>query len=112
MRFRFTPLGLVVCVMLLAIEPLAFAQAPDRPCEGWNTARKANLSTVVQREWVYGYLAGLSEAHRLHTGQDIAVRLPNTEAIVSHMNQFCESHPNASVVQAAQDLFAQIKQRP
>jgi hypothetical protein len=112
MALHHKQLGKVALGLLLTCATVSLAQTIDRPCQGWNTARKANLSTVVQREWVYGYLAGLSEAHRLNTGQDMAQQLPNTEAIVSHMNQFCESHPEASVVQGALDLFTQIKQRP
>jgi hypothetical protein len=71
-----------------------------RPCSGWNTARKANLSTVVQREWVYGYLTGLSDTLKTHAGKDIHGLLPANEDIVSQLNNYCEIHPQDSVNKA------------
>lgn len=79
--------------------------AIDRPCSGWNTARKANLSTVVQREWVYGYLSGLSEAFSSLEGKHSNIDLPANEEIVSQLNTYCELHPQATVNQAARRLF-------
>lgn len=75
-----------------------------RPCSGWNTARKANLSTVVQREWVYGYLAGWRDALKTHANKDIDSLLPANEDIVSQINTYCESNPQNSVNDALRVL--------
>jgi len=75
-----------------------------RPCSGWNTARKANLSTVVQREWVYGYLAGWRDALKTHANKDIDSLLPANEDIVSQINTYCESNPQNSVNNALRVL--------
>lgn len=77
----------------------------EKTCSDWNTSRKANLSTVVQREWVYGYLSGLRDMLKLKTGQEISALLPANEEIVSQLNQFCEAHPQDSVNKAAIELF-------
>jgi hypothetical protein len=79
-----------------------------RPCSGWNTARKANLSTVVQREWVYGYLSGLSDARQSQTGKDVFSLLPANEDIVSKLNAHCETHTEDSVNKAARELFDRL----
>lgn len=79
-----------------------------KPCSEWNISRKANLSTVVQREWLHGYLSGLSEALKMQTGQDIYRYLPVSEEIVSRVNNFCESRPQNSVNDAALGLFNQV----
>ena len=79
-----------------------------RPCSGWNTARKANLSTVVQREWVYGYLSGFGEALKTHTGKDIYGLLPANEDIVSQLNNYCEAHPQDTVNNAIRLLIARL----
>ena len=79
-----------------------------RPCSAWNTARKANLSTVVQREWVNGYLSGFSDALKTHTGKDIYGLLPANEDIVSQLNNYCESHPQDSVNKALHLLIDRL----
>jgi hypothetical protein len=79
-----------------------------RPCSGWNTARKANLSTVVQREWVYGYLSGFSEALKTHAGKDIYRLLPANEDIVSQLNNYCEAHPQDTVNNAIRLLIDRL----
>ena len=79
-----------------------------KPCSEWNISRKANLSTVVQREWLYGYLSGWSEALKLQTGQDIYRFLPVSEEIVSRLNSYCELHPQNSVNDAALELFNRV----
>lgn len=76
-----------------------------RPCSDWNTARKANLSTVVQREWVYGYLSGLRDAILVHAKQDIYGLLPTNENIVSLVNAHCESQPHDTVNNALKSLL-------
>ena len=75
-----------------------------KPCSGWNTARKANLSTVVQREWVYGYLAGWRDALKTHANKDIDSLLPANEDIVSQINTYCELNPQNSVNNALRVL--------
>lgn len=77
----------------------------EKSCSDWNISRKANLSTVVQREWVYGYLSGLRDMLKLKTGQEFTALLPANEVIVSQLNQYCESHPQDSVNKAAIELF-------
>ena len=83
-----------------------------RPCSGWNTARKANLSTVVQREWVYGYLTGMSDALKALNSEDVFGLLPANEDVVARLNAFCEKQPESTVNQGVQALFNQIRQRP
>jgi hypothetical protein len=80
-----------------------------RPCEAWNTARKANLSSVVQREWAFGYLSGLSEATQAQSGHNMYALLPSNEAIVSLLNQHCEQQPSSTVDTALRQLFNQLK---
>lgn len=79
-----------------------------RACSAWNTARKANLSTVVQREWVYGYLSGFSDALKIHTGKDMYALLPANEDIVSQLNIYCEAHPQESVNKALHLLIDRL----
>lgn len=100
--------------MVLIFTCLLAAQLPameitPRTCEAWNTARKANLSSVVQREWAFGYLSGLSEAVQTQTGQNMYVLLPSNEAIISRLNQHCEQQPNSTVDAALRQLFNQFK---
>ena len=83
-----------------------------RTCIGWNTARKANLSTVVQREWVFGYLTGMSDALKALSSEDVFGLLPANEDIVARLNAYCENQPESTVNQGAQALFNQIRQRP
>jgi len=83
-----------------------------RPCSGWNTARKANLSTVVQREWLFGYLTGMSDALKALSSEDVFGLLPANEDIVASLNTYCENQPESTVNQGAQALFNQIRQRP
>jgi hypothetical protein len=80
-------------------------ETTPRPCSDWNTARKANLSTVVQREWVYGYLSGLRDAILAHAKQDIYGLLPTNENIVSLVNAHCESQPHDTVNNALKSLL-------
>ncbi len=87
------------------------AQALDatpRPCTGWNTARKANLSTVVQREWVYGYLTGMVDTLKTLKSEDVLSLFPANEEIVSRLNTYCESQPESTVNQGIKELFKQI----
>ena len=83
-----------------------------RPCSGWNSARKANLSNVVQREWVNGYLTGMSDALKVLSSEDVVGSLPANEDIVASLNAYCENQPESTVNQGAQALFNQIRQRP
>jgi hypothetical protein len=83
-----------------------------RPCSGWNTARKANLSTVVQREWVYGYLTGMSDALKALNSEDVFGLLPANEDVVARLNAFCEKQPESTVNQGVQALINQIRLRP
>jgi hypothetical protein len=83
-----------------------------RPCSGWNTARKANLSTVVQREWLFGYLTGMSDALKALSSEDVFGLLPANEDIVASLNTYCENQPESTINQGAQALFNQIRQRP
>jgi hypothetical protein len=64
--------GLLALVFASVVASMAWAEAlPSRSCEAWNTARKANLSTAVQREWLFGYVNGWRDAQLAQTGQDI-----------------------------------------
>jgi hypothetical protein len=105
----------IILIALTGLGLLPQAQAMDstpRPCSGWNTARKANLSTVVQREWVYGYLMGMSDALKTQNSEDIFGLLPANEEIVLRLNTYCEQQPNSTVNQGARELFDQIRRRP
>jgi hypothetical protein len=95
---------LTACVCLLAGD-LQAMDLSARPCSAWNTARKANLSSVVQREWVFGYLSGLSDAAQNQSGQHMYAALPANEAIVAHIHQHCEQQPDSSVDAAAREVF-------
>lgn len=79
--------------------------ATPRPCSGWNTARKANLSTVVQREWVYGYLTGMVDTLKTLQSEDVLSLLPANEEIVSRLNTYCETQPESTVNQGINELF-------
>ena len=105
MRFCL-PVIVALCVFTSEVQAM---DAPFRPCTDWNTARKANLSSVVQREWAYGYLSGLSDAYKLQHGTDIYSLLPTHEAILAVLNQYCEQHPQATVDAALRDLFYQLR---
>jgi hypothetical protein len=68
-----------------------------RTCETWNTARKANLSTAVQREWLFGYVNGWRDAQLAQTGQDLFQAMPSLEVLIEKTNVFCEAQPQANV---------------
>ncbi|MFM7698871.1 MAG: hypothetical protein ACKO5X_09565 [Limnohabitans sp.] len=76
-----------------------------KSCSGWNTARKANLSTVVQREWVFGYISGLRDALLTHSNKEIYGLLPANENIVLFVNAYCESQPQSTVNDAVRHLI-------
>ena len=73
---------------------------------------QANLSNVVQREWVNGYLTGMSDALKVLSSEDVVGLLPANEDIVASLNAYCENQPESTVNQGAQALFNQIRQRP
>ena len=101
-------LPLMVSFCLFASEVHAMDTAA-RPCSAWNTARKANLSSVVQREWVYGYLSGLSDAAKANNGVDMYAQLPANESIVEWLNQHCEQQANSTVDAALRELFNRVR---
>lgn len=84
-----TPLLLPVCAQAQALQA--------RTCEAWNTARKANLSSAVQREWLFGYVNGWRDAQLAQTGQDLFQTMPAVETLIEKANVFCEREPGASV---------------
>ena len=71
-----------------------------RTCEAWNTARKANLSSAVQREWLFGYVNGWRDAQLAQNGPDIFQTMPAVETLIEKANAFCEHEPDAKVNQA------------
>jgi hypothetical protein len=81
-------------------EPL-----PSRSCEAWNTARKANLSTAVQREWLFGYVNGWRDAQLAQTGQDIYPTMPSVEVLLEKTNAYCEAQPQGNVGQSVTPLL-------
>ncbi|MSQ65119.1 MAG: hypothetical protein EXR37_01995 [Limnohabitans sp.] len=86
--------------------------AAHRPCSAWNTARKANLSSVVQREWLYGYLSGMSDQEMTLSSKNMYELLPANEDIVVFLNNYCEQQPQSSVNQAACELFNSLRSKP
>jgi len=103
---------LLLCIACFFSNGTFALDLPIRPCSAWNTARKANLSTVVQREWVYGYLTGMSDALKALSSEDVFALLPPNENTVAYLNSYCENQPESSVNQGAQSLFDQIRKRP
>ena len=105
-------ISLSLCITFCLCHQAQALDATPRTCTGWNTARKANLSTVVQREWVFGYLTGMSDALKALSSEDVFGLLPANEDIVARLNSYCENQPESTVNQGAQALFNQIRQRP
>lgn len=100
----------IYCALYLAalLCPLNLqAQALQaRTCEAWNTARKANLSSAVQREWLFGYLNGWRDAQLAQKGQDIFQTMPAVEGLIEKANAFCEQEPGAQVNQVMRSLLS------
>ena len=112
MNKNFLPLRKFFLIFACFLSSGTFAlDLPIRPCSAWNTARKANLSTVVQREWAYGYLNGMSDELKVQTDEDVFHLLPSNEDIVSRLNTFCELQPESTVNQAVRALFDDIRHR-
>jgi len=101
-------ISLSLCITFCLCHQAQALDATPRPCSGWNTARKANLSTVVQREWVYGYLNGMVDAFKALKSEDVLSMLPANEEIVSRLNTYCESQPESTVNQGIKELFKLI----
>lgn len=98
--------GLLALFLTGMVANTAGAEAlPSRSCETWNTARKANLSTAVQREWLLGYVNGWRDAQRAHSGQDIDQTMPSVEVLLEKTNAFCEAQPQGHVVQSVTKLL-------
>jgi hypothetical protein len=96
----------LLCLLALLGPVGAHAQALQaRSCDAWNTARKANLSSAVQREWLFGYLNGWRDAQLAQKGQDIFQTLPAVESLIEKANAFCEAHPTAVVNQSISALL-------
>ena len=95
-----------LCLTAL-LSPLGtHAQALQaRTCEAWNTARKANLSSAVQREWLFGYLNGWRDAQLAQNGQDIFQTMPAVETLIEKANAFCEQDSGAQVNQVIRLLL-------
>lgn len=93
---------LMTCVLAMSAYPLGLhAQAlQPRTCDAWNTARKANLSSAVQREWLFGYLNGWRDAQLAFKGTDVFQSLPAVEVLIDRANVFCESNPQSAVDQS------------
>ncbi len=87
-----------LCLTAMLYPLGAQAQALQaRTCDAWNTARKANLSSAVQREWLFGYVNGWRDAQLAQNGQDIFQTMPAVETLIEKANVFCEREPGASV---------------
>lgn len=98
--------GLLALVLTSVVASMAWAEAlPSRSCEAWNTARKANLSTAVQREWLFGYVNGWRDAQLAQTGQDIYQTMPSVEVLLEKTNAYCEAQPQANVGQSVTKLL-------
>ena len=87
----------MVSFCLFASEVHAMDTAA-RPCSAWNTARKANLSSVVQRD-----------AAKANNGVDMYAQLPANESIVEWLNQHCEQQANSTVDAALRELFNRVR---
>jgi hypothetical protein len=97
---------LLALVLASVVANMAWAEAlPSRSCEAWNTARKANLSTAVQREWLFGYVNGWRDAQLVQTGQDIYQTMPSVEVLLEKTNAYCEAQPQANVGQSVTKLL-------
>jgi hypothetical protein len=97
---------LLALVLASVVASMAWAEAlPSRNCEAWNTARKANLSTAVQREWLFGYVNGWRDAQLVQTGQDIYQTMPSVEVLLEKTNAYCEAQPQANVGQSVTKLL-------
>ncbi len=95
-----------MCLAALVYPLGASAQALQaRTCEAWNTARKANLSSAVQREWLFGYLNGWRDAQLASNGPDIFQTMPSVESLIEKANAFCEQEPGAQVNKAISALI-------
>jgi len=101
---RLNLLAIAGCAILMntsaTAEPL-----PSRSCEAWNTARKANLSTAVQREWLFGYVNGWRDAQLAQTGQDVFQSMPSVETLIEKTNAYCQVQPQANVGQSVHALL-------
>ena len=93
--------------LAVVFSPLALKAdvLQPRTCEAWNTARKANLSSAVQREWLFGYLNGWRDAQLALNGQDMFQTMPSVEILIEKANAFCEQTPSAPVTQALRPLL-------
>ncbi len=95
---RWAPLLLAIGLAMSAMGLHAQSLTP-RTCEAWNTARKANLSSAVQREWLFGYLNGWRDAQLASQGPDVFQTMPAVEVLIEKANVFCEANPQALVAQ-------------
>lgn len=99
-------MGWLALLLASMVANMAWAEAlPSRSCEAWNTARKANLSTAVQREWLFGYVNGWRDAQLAQTGQDIYQTMPSVEVLLEKTNAYCEAQPQGNVGQSVTPLL-------
>ncbi|NDC61191.1 MAG: hypothetical protein EBZ60_04135 [Betaproteobacteria bacterium] len=107
-RWNHSPKGWQTLLLLWAVmatPSLQAEQLPARQCQAWNTARKANLSTAVQREWLFGYVNGYRDAQLAASGKDLFETIPALEVLIEKTNAFCEQQPDAKVSQAMAGLL-------
>ena len=91
--------------IFMASAPLHAQNLQSRTCEAWNTARKANLSTAVQREWLFGYVNGWRDAQLAFAGKDVFETMPALEVLIEKTNAFCEQQAEAKVNQVLARLL-------
>jgi hypothetical protein len=101
---------LLLGVLLVACTALHAQNLQSRTCEAWNTARKANLSTAVQREWLFGYVNGWRDAQLAFAGKDVFETMPALEVLIEKTNAFCEQQPDAKVNQVLAGLLPPASQ--
>lgn len=99
---------LAVCTFFST--PLMSQPSQMRSCQDWNTARKANLSSAVQREWLFGYVNGWRDAQQFDTGKSDQAPL-KTEDIIEQTNVFCESHPEKNANESLKKMLQDNQKR-
>ena len=91
--------------LLSASTPLPVQNLQSLTCDARNPARKANLSTAVQREWLFGYVNGWRDAQLAFAGKDVFETMPALEVLIEKTNAFCEQQPEAKVNQVLARLL-------
>ena len=81
----------------------------NQSCGAWVEAHKGapNLTSTVQQNWVFGYMAAFSSI-TLSLGAPDASHVTDADGMTQWMTNYCGAHPLDTIYKATDALSAQL----